>query len=85
MTSVAELLQQVDVTTAAWRLALDVSNGKQIHRDAAVRTLIAAGATAETAATLRHHHRDNRTTHNPSCLHQHKQSGLVSPTTITPK
>lgn len=52
MASVAEVLQQVDVTTAAWRLTLDVSNGKQIHVETAVRTLIEAGADAETAAIL---------------------------------
>lgn len=52
MQPAADALRQFDVTTAAWRLTLDTASGKRIHRDAATRTLIAAGADPATAATL---------------------------------
>lgn len=48
----AEALRQCDVTAAAWRLTLDAATGKQIPRDAATKTLIAAGADPYEAAAL---------------------------------
>lgn len=47
-----EALRQCDVSTAAWRLALDTATGQRIPQDAATRTLIAAGADPDTAAAL---------------------------------
>lgn len=48
----AEVLQQLDVTATAWRLTLNAANGKRVRRRSAMRTLIAAGADPEAAATL---------------------------------
>lgn len=48
----AEALRQCDVTTAAWRLTIDASQGKPIHQNAAINTLIIAGADPETAKVI---------------------------------
>ncbi|MCX8559229.1 hypothetical protein OS121_29725 [Mycolicibacterium mucogenicum] len=47
--TVDEALLRYDVTSAAWRLMLDAAYGQQIHRRAARRTLLAAGADLESA------------------------------------
>ncbi|MUL50066.1 hypothetical protein FZI97_29960 [Mycobacterium sp. CBMA360] len=47
--TVEEALLRHDVTSAAWRLMLDAAYGQQIHRRAARRTLLAAGADLESA------------------------------------
>jgi hypothetical protein len=52
MTTAIEVLRQIDVTSAAWRLTLDAAWGKPVRRDAAIRTLIAAGADADAALAL---------------------------------
>lgn len=47
--TVDEALLRYDITSAAWRLMLDAAYGQQIHRRAARRTMLAAGADLESA------------------------------------